>query len=40
MNKTNRDKNTEHDNKAVIRPKDKQWDFAPLEAAIKSWFAK
>jgi hypothetical protein len=38
MNKTNREKNIEHDNREVIRPKDKVYDFKPLEEAIKGWF--
>ena len=37
MNKTNREKNIEHDNREVIRPKDKVYDFKPLEAVIRQW---
>lgn len=42
MNKTNKEKNTEHDRKEVlrVRPKEQRYDFASLEAAIKSWFVK
>lgn len=42
MNKTNREKNTEHDRKEIlrVRPKDQRYDFAPLEAAIRRWFTK
>lgn len=36
----NRDKNIEHDNKEVIRPKAKHYDFTALEAAVRSWFVK
>ena len=36
--KTNREKNTEHDTKEVIRPKTKQYDFTELEAEVRSWF--
>jgi hypothetical protein len=35
--KTNKEKNTEHDQKRV-RPKQPVYDFAPLEAAVRSWF--
>ena len=42
MNKTNKEKNTEHDKKEIlrVRPKDQRYDFAPLEAASKEWFTK
>jgi hypothetical protein len=36
--KTNREKNNEHDNREVIRPKAKFYNFKPLAAAIRSWF--
>jgi hypothetical protein len=35
--KTNREKNTEHDNKEVIRPKAKNYEFKELEAVIRQW---
>ena len=38
--KTNRDKNTEHDKREIlrVRPKmDGKYDFAPLEAVIRQW---
>jgi hypothetical protein len=40
MNKTNREKNKEHDSKEIlrVRPKDQRYDFKPLEDAIKGWF--
>ena len=40
MSKTNKEKNTEHDRKELlrVRPKDQRYNFAPLEAAIKGWF--
>ena len=40
MNKTNKEKNTEHDRKEIlrVRPKDQRYDFKPLEQAIKGWF--
>jgi hypothetical protein len=34
--KTNKEKNTEHDQKRV-RPKQPAYDFAPLEAVIRQW---
>ena len=36
--KTNKEKNTEHDNREVIRPKAIFYNFKPLAAAIRSWF--
>ena len=36
--KTNREKNNEHDNREVVRPKAKFYNFKPLEDAIKGWF--
>jgi hypothetical protein len=36
--KTNREKNNEHDNREVVRPKAKFYNFKLLEAAIRSWF--
>ena len=40
MNKTNKEKNTEHDRKEIlrVRPGNQRYEFAPLEAAIRSWF--
>ena len=40
MNKTNKEKNTEHDRKEILRVRHtNQWyDFTALEAAIRSWF--
>jgi len=38
--KTNREKNTEHDNREVIRPKTKHYEWKPLEQAIRRWFTK
>jgi hypothetical protein len=35
--KTNREKNIEHDNKEVVRPKAKFYNFKPLEAVIRQW---
>jgi hypothetical protein len=42
MNKTNKELNTEYDRKEIlrVRPKDQRYDFALLEAAIRSWFSK
>jgi len=37
MNKTNKEKNTEHDKKE-LRPGNQRYDFTALEAAIRSWF--
>ena len=39
MNKTNRDLNTEHDRKEIlrVRPKQGSYDFKPLEAVIRQW---
>jgi hypothetical protein len=40
MNKTNKELNTEHDRKEIlrVRPKEQRFDFKPLEDAIKGWF--
>ena len=40
MNKTNKEKNTEHDRKELmkVRPGNQRYDFTALEAAIRSWF--
>jgi hypothetical protein len=37
--KTNREKNQEHDTraKARVRPKQREWNFEPLEAVIRQW---
>jgi len=38
--KTNREKNTEHDRKEILRVRPKQagkYDFAPLEAVVRQW---
>ena len=35
--KTNKEKNTEHDSRTVVRPKTKQYDFKPLEEVIRQW---
>jgi hypothetical protein len=42
MNKTNKELNTEHDRKEILRvcPKEQRYDFKPLEEAIKGWFTK
>ena len=37
MNKTNKEKNQEHDSRQVIRPKQPVYDFAGLEAVIRQW---
>lgn len=34
---TNRFKNIEHDNREVIRPKEKFYDFKPLEDVMRQW---
>ena len=34
---TNRLKNIEHDNREVIRPKEKFYDFKPLEDVMRDW---
>ena len=34
---TNRLKNIEHDNREVIRPKEKFYHFKPLEAVMHLW---
>jgi hypothetical protein len=36
-NDTNRLKNIEHDNREVIRPKEKFYDFKPLEEVMHLW---
>jgi hypothetical protein len=38
--KTNKELNTEHDRKEIlrVRPKEQRFDFKPLEDAIKGWF--
>jgi hypothetical protein len=37
--KTNRDKNTEHDKKELlrVRPKGSAYDFKPLEDVVRQW---
>jgi hypothetical protein len=42
MNKTNKELNTEHDRKEIlrVRPKEQRYDFKPLEEAIRGWFTK
>ena len=37
MNKTNRQKNTEHDQREVVRPKQPVYDFTELEAVMRQW---
>ena len=37
MNKTNKQKNTEHDQREVIRPKQPVYDFTELEAVMHQW---
>jgi hypothetical protein len=39
MNNTNpnREKNMEHDNREVIRPKTKFYEYKPLEEVIRQW---
>ncbi len=39
MQKTNREKNTEHDRKELmrVRPKQPDYDFRPLEAVVRKW---
>ncbi len=41
MNKTNKEKNTEHDKKELlrVRPTNQRYDFTALEAAIRSWLS-
>ena len=34
---TNRLKNIDHDNREVIRPKEKFYDFTALEAVVRQW---
>ena len=38
--KTNKEKNTEHDKKELLRVRttNQRYDFTALEAAIRSWF--
>jgi len=40
MNKTNKEKNQQHERDQLmrVRPKQPAYDFAPLEAAFRSWF--
>jgi len=40
MNKTNKEKNTAHDRKELmkVRPGNQRYDFTALEAAVRSWF--
>jgi hypothetical protein len=40
MTKSNKEKNTEHDRKEIlrVRPKDQRYDFKPLADAVKEWF--
>jgi hypothetical protein len=40
MIKSNKEKNTEHDRKEIlrVRPKEQRYDFKTLEAAVKEWF--
>lgn len=35
--KTNREKNLDHDNREVVRPKGKTYDFEPLVAVVAQW---
>ncbi len=39
MQKTNRQLNTEHDQRMAerVRPKQPDYDFAPLEAVVRQW---
>jgi hypothetical protein len=37
MNKSNKQKNTEHDQREVIRPKQPDYNFKELEAVIRQW---
>lgn len=40
MTKTNREKNTEHDRKEILRVRPKhegRYNFEPLEAVIRQW---
>jgi hypothetical protein len=39
--KTNKEKNTEHAGRELlrVRPKQPPYDFAPLEAVIRQWIA-
>lgn len=39
MNKTNREKNTEHDRKELlrVRPKEPDWQFKELEEVVNRW---
>lgn len=40
MTKSNKEKNTEHDRKEIlrVRPKDQRYDFKPLTDAVKEWY--
>ena len=43
MNKTNREKNTEHDRKELLRVRPKQegrYEFKSLEAVIRQWITE
>ena len=42
MTKTNREKNTEHDKKELlrVRPKQPQYSYKELEAIIRQWVVK
>jgi hypothetical protein len=35
--KSNREKNIEHDQREVVRPKQPVYDFTELEAVIRQW---
>ena len=37
MTKTDQEKNLEHDVSQALRPKEKFYNFAPLEAVIREW---
>jgi hypothetical protein len=39
MQKTNREKNTEHDRKELmrVRPKQPNYDYKPLEEVVRKW---
>lgn len=42
MTKSNREKNTEHDRKELlrVRPKQAQYNFKELEAIVRQWVVK
>ena len=42
MTKSNREKNTEHDRKELlrVRPKQTQYNFKELEAIVRQWVVK